>query len=107
MKGCARHCRIRNHGSRARPTKVRLPQRFVTVLALMGLVMGLVAPPGWAERTRLKPGVNLFTPEQDIELGKQNAAQVEKQLPMLNDARVDKYLNELGQKLAAHAPGYN
>jgi hypothetical protein len=106
MKGCARPAPTRNGGSRARLRKVLRPQRLVTVLALIGLVMGLVAAPGWAERTRLKPGVNLFTPEQDIELGKQNAAQVEKQLPLLNDARVDKYLNDLGQKLAAHAPGY-
>ncbi len=106
MKGDARPSPIRNGGSPARPTKARGLQRFVTILALIGLEMGLVVPPGWAERTRLKPGVNLFTPEQDIELGKQNAAQAEKQLPMLNDARVDKYLNDLGQKLAAHAPGY-
>ncbi len=106
MKGCARPSPIRNGGSPARPTIVGLPQRFLTILALIGLVMGLVAAPGWAERTRLKPGVNLFTPEQDIELGKQNAAQAEKQLRMLNDPRVDKYLNDLGQKLAARAPGY-
>src|SRR5713226_1576260 len=106
MKGFARPSPIRNGASRARPTKIRLPHQFVTMLALFGSVMGLVAAPGWAERTCLKPGVNLFTPEQDIELGKQNAAQAEKQLPMLNDARVDKYLNDLGQKLAAHAPGY-
>jgi hypothetical protein len=106
MKGCARPSPNRYGSSLARPTKVGLSQRFVTIFALMGLVIGLVAPPGWAERTRLKPGVNLFTPEQDLELGRQNAAQVEKQLPMLNDARVDKYLNDLGQKLAAHALGY-
>jgi Zn-dependent protease with chaperone function len=106
MEGCARSSPIRNGGSPARPAIVWLPQRFVTILALIGLGMGLVVPLAWAERTRLKPGVNLFTPEQDIELGKQNAAQAEKQLNMLNDARVDKYLNDLGQKLAARAPGY-
>jgi len=50
--------------------------------------------------------VNLFTPEQDIQLGKQNAQQAEKQIQMLNDPKVDGYLDRLGKKLAAHAPGY-
>jgi beta-barrel assembly-enhancing protease len=80
-----------------------------TILAILGvtaLVFALVAPVSWAERTALKPGVNLFTPEQDIALGKQNAALAEKQLRMLNDPKVDNYLNDLGKKLAAHAPGY-
>jgi len=82
-------------------------QKYILAfLAVTGLVFAPVAPPVWAVRTALKPGVNVFTPEQDIQLGKQNAAQAEKQLRMLNDPRVDDYLNSLGKKLAAHAPGY-
>jgi hypothetical protein len=73
---------------------------------MTALVFAPMAPPMWADRTALKPGVNLFTPEQDIQLGKQNAAQAEKQLRMLNDPRVDNYLNNLGKKLADHAPGF-
>jgi predicted Zn-dependent protease len=70
------------------------------------IVLVLFASTVWADRTQLRPGVNFFTPEQDIQIGKQNAAQAEKQLHMLNDPKVDKYLNDLGLKLAAHAPGY-
>jgi beta-barrel assembly-enhancing protease len=77
-----------------------------TIITVTLLVVASIAPPVWADRTPLKPGVNLFTAEQDIELGKQNAAQAEKQLPMLNNPRVDQYLNNLGRKLAQHAPGY-
>ena len=79
---------------------------ILVILAMTALVCAPMAPPMWADRTALKPGVNLFTPEQDIQLGKQNAAQAERQLRMLNDPRVDNYLNNLGKKLAAHAPGY-
>ena len=79
---------------------------ILVIFAMTALVCAPMAPPMWADRTALKPGVNLFTPEQDIQLGKQNAAQAEKQLRMLNDPRVDNYLNNLGKKLAAHAPGY-
>lgn len=58
------------------------------------------------DRTILRPGLNFFSPQQDIELGKRAAAQVPKQFPLLNDKRVDDYLQALGMKLAAHAPFY-
>ncbi|MGH9440476.1 MAG: M48 family metalloprotease, partial [Terriglobia bacterium] len=51
-----------------------------------------------------KPGFNLYTPQQDVTLGRQNAAQIEKQMPMLHDAAVLKYVNQLGRKLASFAP---
>ena len=58
------------------------------------------------DRTQLKPGWNMFSPQQDVELGEQASGEVSRQVLMLNDKRVDKYLNNLGQRLAAHAPGY-
>src|SRR5260221_14239823 len=80
-----------------------------TVFVILGataLVFAAVAPAVWADRTSLKSGVNIFSPEQDIELGKQNAAQAEQQLRMLKDPKVDNYLNDLGKKLATRPPGY-
>lgn len=53
-----------------------------------------------------KPGFNLFSPEQDIELGRRSAQQVERQTPLINDARTVNYVKQLGAKLAAKAPGY-
>ena len=58
-----------------------------------------------AQRTVVKPGWNMFSPEQDVEIGRSTAAAAERQLPMLNDARVDAYLNRLGRRLAEKAPG--
>lgn len=75
------------------------PVAFIVTLALV------LAPALWAQRTPLKPGWNLFSPQQDAELGRQLSQDAEKQLPMLNHARVDEYLNRLGQRLAVHAPG--
>lgn len=68
------------------------------------LALGLAIPTP-ADRTPLKPGFNLFSPEQDIEVGRQVSGDADRQLPMLHNARVDNYLNKLGQRLAAHAPG--
>jgi len=77
-------------------------QQALAFLAVASLVL---APVAYADRTKLKPGWNLFSPAQDVQLGREAAAQAERQLPMLNDRRVDDYLNRLGRKLAAKAPG--
>jgi Zn-dependent protease with chaperone function len=57
-----------------------------------------------AQRTQLKPAWNMFSPEQDVQVGKQNALQAEKQLPMCNDPKVDAYLTKLGSRLVEKLP---
>jgi predicted Zn-dependent protease len=69
------------------------------------LAIGL-SPAISADRTRLQPGWDLFSPEQDIQIGKRLSTQVPKQMTLLDNRRVDDYLNELGKRLAAHAPGF-
>lgn len=66
---------------------------------------GYVAPTTGGGRTVLKPGWNMFSAAQDVELGQQAANEVAQQVPMLNDTRVDNYLSNLGRRLAANAPG--
>lgn len=80
--------------------------RFVGGILLTALFLALVeAPVAFAQRTPLKPGMNFFSPQQDVELGRQVAQDAEKKIPMLNNARVDDYLNRLGKRLATVAPG--
>jgi hypothetical protein len=76
-------------------------QLFSGLLAVLLLPLGLSA-----DRTRLKPGMNFFSEQQDIELGREAAQDAEKQLPLLNNKQVDDYLNQLGQRLASYAPGH-
>jgi Zn-dependent protease with chaperone function len=52
-----------------------------------------------------KPGFNLFSVQQDVEIGRQSAAEAERQLPILRDAAVDRYLNAVLRRVAAAAPG--
>lgn len=63
------------------------------------------APFARAERTKLKPGWNLFSTADDVAYGREVATDAERKFQMLNDPRVDGYLNALGQRLAAKAPG--
>ena len=60
-----------------------------------------------AGRTQLNPGWNMFSPEQDVEVGEQASNEVAGQVLMLNNSRVDNYLNKVGQRLSAHTPGFN
>jgi predicted Zn-dependent protease len=52
-----------------------------------------------------EPGWNLFSVKQDIELGRQSAAEIEKQVRLLRDARVEKYVNGVLARLTKVAPG--
>src|SRR2546423_7554800 len=61
---------------------------------------GVQGPP------RFNTGFNLFSPEQDIELGRLSAEEVTRQLPLLRDERTARYVQRLGERLAAKAPGY-
>lgn len=73
------------------------------VIAMM-IALSLAA--GVAEaQTKVSPGWNMFSAQQDVEIGAQSAQQAEQQLPMLNDREVDAYINRIGQKLAQNAGG--
>ena len=61
-------------------------------------------PGASAQRTQLKPGWNMFSPQQDVELGKKAAVDAQKQLPLCNDPKVDAYLTQLGTRLASKLP---
>ena len=55
-----------------------------------------------AQLRTLKPtGFNVFSPQQDVQLGQEAKAQVEKTQPVWHDQRLDGYLANLGKKLAA------
>lgn len=52
-------------------------------------------------------GFDIFSQDEEIQLGKQNAAEVMKQMPVLPDSDpVVQYVQKLGARLAARAPGY-
>jgi beta-barrel assembly-enhancing protease len=52
-----------------------------------------------------EPGFNLFTPEQDVELGRRSAAEIAQQVPLLQDEQTLRYVRRLGARIAAKAPG--
>lgn len=87
-------------GARWAARSLAAPAAFAALVVFCGAIVAQ------ADRTPLKPGVDLFSTRDDIEIGLRNARGAEKQLPMLDDPRVNDYLDALGKRLATHAPGY-
>src|SRR5436305_1978498 len=56
-------------------------------------------------QTRVKAGFNLFSTQDDAQIGAQSAVQAEQQMPIVRDANVENYVNRIGQRLAANAGG--
>jgi len=72
-------------------------KRKAAVVILIALAAGCAArKPGEAPR----PGFNMFSTEQDVELGKEAAAQVRRQVDIVDDPQLQDYIATLGQRLA-------
>lgn len=72
------------------------------------LILGLVALSPVlmfaVERLSFRPGFNLFSPDQDVEMGRKASGEVDNNLPLIQDAQVDGYVTGLGKRLAGIAP---
>lgn len=49
----------------------------------------------------VKPGWNLFSKQQDVQLGREAAAQVEREMPVVRDAQLQSYVEGIGRRLVA------
>jgi hypothetical protein len=52
-----------------------------------------------AELRQLRPGFNLFTREQDVQLGREAETEIARQAPLVHNPELDRYLNVLLRKL--------
>ena len=94
--------RAANHEDKKMKKTMRVPS--VLLVGTLVLCAPLVAQDATSRATPT-PGFNLFSVEQDIEIGRQSAVEAERQLPLLRNRNVDRYLNKIIGKLAAKTPG--
>ena len=66
------------------------------------LLLTLVA--SVSAQTKVTPPKNKYTPEQDVEIGREAAAEVRREYPLIDDAQVKAYLDRLGDRLVAASP---
>jgi Zn-dependent protease with chaperone function len=55
-------------------------------------------------QTAIKPPKNRYKPEDDVKLGREAAAEVRKQYPVIESGPINNYLSRLGRELVAQAP---
>src|SRR5947209_20111140 len=71
----------------------------------VALIFSLIMPDAFA-RYQPKPGrPNFFSLDQEVQMGQQEAAKVDQQMPLVADPQLNSYIQHLGGRLAAVAPG--
>jgi Zn-dependent protease with chaperone function len=78
-----------------------------TLLSARGVVLvvgACLSATTLVAQTAVKLPKNKFTPQQDVELGREAAAEVRQQYPIIKDERISGYLSRLGDRLVKAAP---
>lgn len=73
--------------------------RFTAIALTITLSLSLALA-----QTKVTPPRNKYTPEQDVELGREAAQEVRKEYPVITDSTLAAYLDRLGKRLVAAAP---
>ncbi|NOT25284.1 MAG: M48 family metalloprotease [Acidobacteria bacterium] len=76
----------------------------LSVLLFMTAAIVAVASLLIPAQTRFKLDRNRYTLEEDVKVGQEAAAQVTKELPLLNDRRTEEWAEEVGRGLVAAIP---
>ena len=82
-----------------RSFRTRLSTMVATTAAIVAVAAILVPA-----QTRFKLDNNRYTLEQDVKVGQEAAAQVSKELPLLNDARTEEWVEDVGRELVEAIP---
>ena len=80
-----------------------MTRQFSRAAAIVGVTVLLSAGALWGQTVVTAPQ-NKYSPAEDVQLGRQAAAEVERQLPMLNDGTVEEFIDGLGAHLADSIP---
>jgi hypothetical protein len=76
-----------------------LVSRFALTLACTAALA--VAP---SVQTRIAPDKNKYSPADDVKLGRDAAAQVRKEMPLVHDGAVDEWVQSVGRRLVTAIP---
>ena len=83
--------------------RVLSPVRYTALLSALLLVLGL-GQGGLSAQTKIALDPNKYSLQQDVQMGREAAAEARKELPMLRDERVDDYVERVGKTLVGAIP---
>ena len=70
----------------------------------MSVFAALLVAASLGAETRIEPRKNSFSPADDVRLGREAAAEVRQQLPMLEDGATESVVEQIGRRLIAAIP---
>lgn len=79
-------------------------KRLTAYLSILAIVTTLAMPFYALAQTRVVAPKNPYKPEEDVKLGRQAAAEAEKQYPLLNNREIDAYVARVGDRLVDAIP---
>lgn len=85
--------------------RLRSGMSYTLAFILAALPLTTIATSTTYAQTQVKVANSCATPQQDLELGRQAAAEAEKQFQVMNDQRIQEYVRRIGRNLSQYAPG--
>ena len=83
---------------------MRTNRNLQRMTALAAALIILASPLSFFAQTKISLRNNKYSLADDVELGRQAAAEVEKQMPILRDAEATSYVESIGRRLVASIP---
>jgi predicted Zn-dependent protease len=72
---------------------------------VLALAASLTISASAQAQTRIERHSNRFSAAQDVELGRQAAAEIRRELPIVRDRRTQEYVERIGERLVGAIPG--
>ena len=77
---------------------------LVSKATTLVVISMLALPVATLAQTQVKAPKNPYSPDKDVQLGRQAAAEVERQLPLINDREIEEYIAGVGRRLVGAIP---
>lgn len=74
---------------------------MITRLLTAALFCGVILLGQSTKLREIKPGMNFFKPEQDIQMGREYSQQIERELDVIQGGPLTEYISALGQRIAS------
>src|SRR6266545_5251422 len=88
----------RKEMSRNYSNRMQRLMSWLTVFAVFAMPVAVFS------QTQIKYHSNKYKPSDDVKLGRQAAAEVEQQMPILRDPEATSYISRVGQRLVSSIP---